>query len=147
MMSSRGLWSSAYILYKQFGPRSGSTKWHVVWLCIWKFCFWKRINFGISQQMTTQAWKITCEWALVLIYSKIYLKRPLKKEDQNWFIRQIIVLMEVKSIAEWSINWSILPYFGKWEHSPILWRSNVLQNAPMGAICNTFDPHQATICL
>ena len=50
------------------------------------------------------------------IYSKTCLKQPLKKKTENWFSRPIIAYC----------------------------RSKVLQNAPKGEFCNTFDLHKAT---
>ena len=47
----------------------------------------------------------------IVLYSKTCLKQPLKQKTKNWFPSPII--------AEW--------------------RSKVLQNAPRGAFCNTFD--------
>ena len=56
------------------------------------------------------------------MYSKTYVKRPLK-DRQNKDLNDNWLLMKVKSIAK------------------------VLQNAPLGAFCNTFDLHSATIGL
>ena len=83
-----------------------------------------------------------------ILYSKTYLKRPLKKKTKIGFQTQLslnagqkycrmlqgehsAVEMQVKSIAECSKG-SIL----QWKC-----RSKVLQNAPRGAFCNTFDLH------
>ena len=68
---------------------------------------------AILSQKIPQRWKVNTQYRRRYEYSKTCLKWPLKKKTKTCFVRPLIAYC----------------------------RSKVLQNAPMGAFCNSFDLH------